>query len=53
MLKNFLKDESGASMIEYGLLAGLIAVAAISAVGSVGDSVKGVFEDIAGALNNV
>lgn len=42
-IKNFLQDEEGATAIEYGLIAGLIAVAIIAAVTSLGDQLKGVF----------
>lgn len=46
MLKKFLNDESGATAIEYGLIAALIAVVIIGVVGTVGDSLTTVFEDI-------
>ena len=36
-IKNFFKDESGASAVEYGLLVSLIAVAIIVAVSALGD----------------
>ena len=36
MLKSFLKDESGATAIEYGLLAALISVAVIGGAGRIG-----------------
>ncbi|ARU04360.1 Flp family type IVb pilin [Comamonas serinivorans] len=45
-ITNFLKDEEGATAIEYGLIAGLIAVAIIVAVGDIGDKLKAVFEYI-------
>jgi pilus assembly protein Flp/PilA len=32
MVKNFFKDESGATMVEYGLMVALIAIATIAAV---------------------
>lgn len=35
-LRNMLKDEKGATAIEYGLIAALIAVAAIAAMSSLG-----------------
>lgn len=46
----FAKDESGATAIEYGLIAGLIGVVIISAVTSVGTSIKGKFESISTTL---
>ena len=45
-LKEFCQDGSGATAIEYGLIAAGIAVAIIAAVFALGDEVKGFFEDI-------
>lgn len=42
----FLKDESGATAIEYGLIAALIAAVLISALTAVGTSLKTKFTDI-------
>ena len=47
----FLRDESGATAIEYGLIAGLIAVVIISAVTSVGTKVSKQFSTVASKLN--
>ena len=49
-IKKFVKDESGATAIEYGLIAALIAVLIITAVGLVGTRLEAVFEAIAAAL---
>ena len=50
-MRTFLKDESGATAIEYGLIAAGIAVAIIAAIALVGDNLKALFEtDIAGPL---
>ena len=46
-----VKDESGATAIEYGLIASLIAVAIIAALGSVSTSLKNSFTNIAGKLD--
>lgn len=46
-LKNFLNDESGATAIEYGLIAAGIAVAIIAAVQAVGTSLDTTFDTIA------
>lgn len=46
----FLRDEEGATAIEYGLIAALIAVVAIVAMENVGTSLKGIFEEIAAKL---
>ena len=50
MFKRFLKDESGATAIEYGLIAALIAVVIILAVTNLGNEVKGTFEDVKDGL---
>ena len=46
----FLKDDSGATAIEYGLIAGLISVVIISTVTSVGTKLSNTFTSIANAL---
>lgn len=46
----FVKDDSGATAIEYGLIAGLISVVIITAVTSVGTNLSGKFNTIATAL---
>jgi len=46
-----MKDESGATMIEYGLIAALVSVAAIVALTSMGGSVKTIFGVVRDALN--
>lgn len=46
----FLKDESGATAIEYGLIAALIAVVIVVAVGNVGSKLNGVFSSVNAAL---
>ncbi|MEW6597938.1 MAG: Flp family type IVb pilin [Pseudomonadota bacterium] len=45
----FVKDESGATAIEYGLIAALIAVVVIGAVTAVGTNLSGKFNNIANA----
>lgn len=49
-LKNFLKNEDGATAIEYGLIAALIGVAIITAVGLVGTNLDGTFTKVAAKL---
>jgi pilus assembly protein Flp/PilA len=49
-LKRFLKDESGATAIEYGLIAALIAVVIIGTVGALGTRIDGAFQQIRDAL---
>jgi pilus assembly protein Flp/PilA len=46
----FVKDESGATAIEYGLIAALIAVAAILGMTAVGDKLQALFDGISGKL---
>lgn len=45
-LKSFSRDENGATAIEYGLIAGLIAVVIIAAVTGIGTQLKTKFEAI-------
>jgi pilus assembly protein Flp/PilA len=47
----FATDESGATAIEYGLIASLISVAAIVAFTTVGSNLSSVFGYVAGQLN--
>ena len=49
-LKSFVKNESGATAIEYGLIAAGISVVIVIAVGAIGGSVKATFESISEAL---
>ncbi|MBK8543424.1 MAG: Flp family type IVb pilin [Caulobacteraceae bacterium] len=50
MLKLLLKNENGATAIEYGLIAALIGVAIIAAVTAVGDGLNGTFGNVAAEL---
>jgi len=50
LVSRFLKDESGATAIEYGLIAALIAVVIIAAVTTLGDNLSTTFENVAGEL---
>ena len=47
----FLKDESGATAIEYGLIAALIAVVLVTALTLVGTKLNAKFNAVATALN--
>jgi pilus assembly protein Flp/PilA len=49
-LKNLWKNEDGATAIEYGLIAALIAVAAISAFQLVGTNLTSTFNNVASKL---
>jgi pilus assembly protein Flp/PilA len=50
LFARFMKDESGATAIEYGLIAGLISVVVITAVTTVGTKMSADFSKIAGNL---
>nr|WP_114966557.1 Flp family type IVb pilin [Alkalilacustris brevis] len=50
LIARFQKDESGATAIEYGLIAGLLSVAIIVAVTAVGGDLTTTFEAISTAL---
>ena len=50
MLKRFLRDDSGATAIEYGLIAALVAVAAIAGFSAVGTDLETLFNDISNQL---
>jgi len=48
----WMKDEKGASMVEYALLVVLIAIVALVAVSLAGDEISSVFSEIATELEN-
>jgi len=50
LFARFANDESGATAIEYGLIAALIGVGIITAATSVGTEVSGTFDDVATSL---
>ena len=50
-MKNFFKDESGASAVEYGLLVSLIAVAIIVAVTALGGKLSTTFSNVASKIS--
>jgi pilus assembly protein Flp/PilA len=50
MLSTFFKDESGATAIEYGLIAAGIAIAIVAAVNGVGTGVSSVFTSVGTSL---
>jgi pilus assembly protein Flp/PilA len=52
VLSRFLRDESGATAIEYGLIAAGIAVVIIAAVQLVGSNLNGTFSSVATAVNS-
>ena len=50
IFRSFCKDESGATAIEYGLIAALIAVAIISGVSAVGSKLSASFDTVQTSL---
>ena len=51
LFSRFADDESGATAIEYGLIASLIAVAIIVALGTLGDGLIATFEEVTESLS--
>ena len=49
-VKRFVRDESGATAIEYGLIAALIAVVIIGALTSIGTKLTTTLNSVAGSL---
>lgn len=52
VIKRFVQDESGATAIEYGLIAALVSVAAILALQSLGSSLNQMFTRVSGTLGS-
>ena len=50
LLLRFMRDESGATAIEYGLIAALIAVAAIGAMQGIGNKLNTTFNNVSNSL---
>ena len=48
--KNLMKDESGATAIEYGLIAALVSVAVITILGTLGDNLTTTFTTVSDEL---
>jgi pilus assembly protein Flp/PilA len=51
LFSRFVKDESGATAIEYGLIAAIIGVGIILALGNVRDALNGKFAAVSTELN--
>lgn len=49
-LSRFMKDESGATAIEYGLIAALVAVVLVTALGAMGTKLSGTFDQVSAKL---
>ncbi|MDX8522006.1 Flp family type IVb pilin [Mesorhizobium dulcispinae] len=52
MTRQFRDDENGAAMVEYSILIGIIAVAAIGVIIGIGGWVTGRFTQLCSAMNN-
>ena len=50
LISSFVKDESGATAIEYGLIAALVAVVLIVALTALGTGLEGLFTDVTAQL---
>ncbi|OPG16651.1 hypothetical protein B2M26_05815 [Ferroacidibacillus organovorans] len=50
LAKRRLRDESGQGLVEYGLIIGLVAIAAIVGLGLLGKGLGGIFQNISGTL---
>lgn len=52
MIQKFIRDEAGASAVEYGLLVALIAVVIIGAVQLLGQNISSNFNAVAGSIGS-
>lgn len=50
LIQKFLKDESGATMVEYAILVALISIAAIAIIVVIGDRINAAFQRVQDAL---
>jgi pilus assembly protein Flp/PilA len=49
-IKNFIREEEGQGLVEYGIILGLVSVAAIAVLGTMAGDLDGVFGAINAAL---
>ncbi len=52
LVRRLINDESGATAIEYGLIAALVAVAIIAALTALGTSLDSLFSNVATTVSN-
>lgn len=52
LVRDLFRNEEGATAIEYGLIAALISVAAITAMGTLGNSLSTTFNLVSNDMNN-
>ena len=51
-IREFCRDDSGATALEYGLIAALVSVAAIAALVQLGGSLSGIFTTVSTQMNS-
>ncbi|WP_072395042.1 Flp family type IVb pilin [Hyphomicrobium sp. CS1GBMeth3] len=52
ILSRFVKDESGATAIEYGLIAAIVGVGIIAGLSTLQEALNDIFTDVGGKLDN-
>ena len=52
LVEKFSRDESGATAIEYGLIAALVSMAAIASLRGLGESLSNLFNSVSGEISN-
>jgi pilus assembly protein Flp/PilA len=50
LIRSLIRDDAGATAIEYGLLAALVAVVIVSALSAVGGKLKTTYSTVAGSI---
>jgi pilus assembly protein Flp/PilA len=53
MLNRFLRNERGATAIEYGLIAAIVFLGIVTAIGNYGDAMSSMYDKIRTAVGNV
>jgi pilus assembly protein Flp/PilA len=53
LFKRLMRDDSGQNLIEYALLAGLVALAAVAAITTVGTDIVGVYNNLSATLSSL
>ena len=50
LIHNLIEDESGATAIEYGLIAALVGLAIIGVLAALGETLQGLFEEVTNTI---
>jgi len=53
LIVRLINEDEGQNLVEYALLAGLVALAALVAVTSVGTNMKALYNNLAGSIANI